>query len=89
MFTRIGRERGFAPVTRAGYEAQRGPDGPFLIGDAATVAARAREISDELGGISRLTVQMTNGKMAHEKMLRSIELLGSTVIPQVNGIAVS
>jgi hypothetical protein len=32
---------------------------------------------------------MTNGKMPHEKMLRSIELLGSTVIPQVNGIAVS
>src|SRR3954468_16120061 len=89
LFTRIGRERGFPPVTRAGYEAQRGPDGPFLIGDAEAVAARARQISDELGGISRLTVQMTNGKMAHEKMLRSIELLGSTVIPQVNGIAVS
>lgn len=83
LFTRIGRERGFAPVTRAGYEAQRGPDGPFLIGDAETVAARARGISDELGGISRLTVQMTNGRMAHEKMLRSIELLGSKVIPLV------
>jgi hypothetical protein len=31
---------------------------------------------------------MTNGMMAHEKMLRSIELLGSAVIPLVNGVAV-
>jgi alkanesulfonate monooxygenase SsuD/methylene tetrahydromethanopterin reductase-like flavin-dependent oxidoreductase (luciferase family) len=42
-----------------------------------------------VGRGSFVTVQMTNGKMPHEKMLRSIELLGSTVIPQVNGIAVS
>jgi len=89
MFTRIGRERGFAPVTRAGYEAQRGPDGPFLIGDAETVASRAQGISEELGGISRLTVQMTNGMMPHEKMLRSIELLGSKVIPRVDGTTAS
>jgi hypothetical protein len=89
LFTRIGRERGFAPVTRAGYEAQRGPDGPFLIGDAEAVASRARGISEELGGISRLTVQMTNGQLSHDKMMRSIELLGSAVIPLVNGVPVS
>ena len=89
MFTRIGRERGFAPVTRAGYDAQRGPDGPFLIGAPGTVASRARGISDELGGVSRLTVQMTNGRMPHEKMLRSIELLGTEVVPLVGGSAVS
>ena len=89
MFTRIGRERGFAPVTRAGYDAQRGPDGPFLIGAPGTVASRARGISDELGGVSRLTVQMTNGRMPHEKMLRSIELLGTEVVPLVDGAAAS
>lgn len=89
MFTRIGRERGFAPVTRAGYEAQRGPDGPFLIGAPETVADRARGISDELGGVSRTTVQMTNGRMPHEKMLRSIELLGTKVVPLVDGTTAS
>jgi probable LLM family oxidoreductase len=88
MFTRIGRERGFPPVTRAGYDAQRGPDGPFLIGAPETVAARARAVSEELGGISRLTVQMTNGRLPHEKMLRSIELLGSAVVPLVDGVTV-
>ncbi|WP_246085839.1 LLM class flavin-dependent oxidoreductase [Pseudonocardia hydrocarbonoxydans] len=87
MFTRIGRERGFPPVTRAGYEAQRGPGGPYLIGDPETVARRAREISAELGGVSRLTVQMTNGRMPHETMLRSIELLGSKVVPLLDGRA--
>src|ERR687896_697701 len=32
-FTRIGKERGWRPVTRAGFDAQRGPQGALLIGD--------------------------------------------------------
>ena len=39
-FTRIGRERGWAPVTREKFDAMCGPDGPFLIGDPATVAGQ-------------------------------------------------
>jgi len=85
MFTRIGRERGFAPVTRADYDAQRGPHGPFAIGSPETVAAKIADVSAALGGIDRFTVQMTSSIMSHDAMLRSIELLGTEVVPRVAG----
>ena len=84
MFTEIGAERGFAPVTRAGYDAQRGEGGPFLIGSAETVAAGIRRVSDDLGGLSRVTLQMTNGLVPHEAIMRSIDLLGTKVVPLVH-----
>ncbi len=82
-FARIARERGFAPMTRAGYDAQRGPDGPYLIGSPATVAAKILDISDGLGGVARTTVQMTNGDVSPETMLHGIDLLGTEVAPLV------
>jgi hypothetical protein len=42
-------------------------------------------ISEELGASRASTVEMANGMMPHEKMLRSIERLGSKVIPRVDG----
>ncbi len=89
LFTRIGAERGFAPVTRAGYDAQRGPGGPFVIGSPQTVAAKIADISTALGGLSRFTVQMTSSVMSHPTMLRSIELLGTEVVPRVQELSVA
>ncbi len=53
MFTKFGRERGFASVARAGYQAQRGPDVPPLIDDAETLASRPGHLRGARG-ISRL-----------------------------------
>ncbi len=83
MFTAIGRERGWAPTTRAQFDALCGPDGPFLIGAPATVAAKAIEASDALGGLSRLTFQMSSASGDHAAMTRSIALLGTAVAPLV------
>ena len=83
MFGRIGRERGFPPVTRAGYDATRGPTGALFIGDPETVATKIVAVSEALGGIDRVTLQMTNERLAHRAMLRSIELLGTEVKPLV------
>lgn len=83
MFTKIGRERGFGAPGRAQYDAMCEPDGAFLIGDAATVAAKALRIHDDLGGIARLSLQMTNVRLAHNDLLRGIELLGTDVAPAV------
>ncbi len=77
MFGRIGRERGFPPVTRAGYDATRGPAGALFIGDPNTVAKKIVSVSEALGGIDRVTLQMTNERLAHHAMLESIELLGA------------
>lgn len=83
IFTKVGRERGFPPPTRAQYDVTRGPDGAFLIGDAASVAAKIERISEALGGIARISLQMTNVRLAHDNLLRGIELLGTQVAPVV------
>lgn len=83
MFTEIGKERGRMDVSRRHFDALCGPGGAFLVGDAATVAAKILETSEELGGIARFNFQMSAASGNHEAMLRSIELLGTGVAPIV------
>jgi probable LLM family oxidoreductase len=80
-FTRIGSERGWRPVTRAGYDAQRGPNGALLIGDPDEIVEKIIRHSEALGGISRITFQMNPGSLSQEKLMRSIELIGRRVAP--------
>ncbi len=84
-FTRIGKERGWPPVTRAHFDAQMGPKGALLIGGPEEIAEKIRRHSEALGGISRLTFQMDNAGLSHDKLLQAIELVGTKVIPLVNG----
>jgi probable LLM family oxidoreductase len=82
-FTEIGKERGWSPTTRAHFDAQRGPTGALLIGDAETVAKKILYVHKALGGISRVTFQMGVSSVPHATMMRSIELLGTRVAPIV------
>ncbi|MFD2162856.1 Atu2307/SP_0267 family LLM class monooxygenase [Paradesertivirga mongoliensis] len=83
-FTRIGKERGWPPVTRAHFEAQAGETGALLVGGPEEVAEKILRHSEALGGISRLTFQMDNAALPQSKLLRSIELIGQEVIPYVH-----
>lgn len=83
MFTKIGRERGFGAPSRAQYDAMCEPDGAFLIGDPATVAEKVLRIHADLDGVARLSLQMTNVRLAHDNLLHGIELLGTEVAPVV------
>ena len=83
-FTRIGRERGWPPVTRQHFDAQNGPKGALLIGGPEEIAEKILRHSDALGGISRFSFQMDNAALSHEKLMRSIELIGQKVMPLVN-----
>jgi probable LLM family oxidoreductase len=83
-FTKIGRERGWPATTRAQFDVTRGPTGAYLIGDAETVAAKILHVHKSLGGISRITFQMSVATMPHAKMARSIEILGRDVLPIVS-----
>ena len=89
-FSEIGKERGWAPTTRAHFDAERGPQGALLIGDAETVARKILSVNEALGGISRLTFQMGVSTLPHPKMIRAIEILGTQVAPLVRrGLAAS
>jgi probable LLM family oxidoreductase len=83
-FTRIGRERGWPPVTRRHFEAQNGPTGALVVGDPKEVAAKILRHSAALGGISRFTFQMDNAKLTHAQHMRAISLIGQQVAPLVN-----
>ena len=80
-FTEIGKERGWPPVTRPQFDRLVGPRGALLIGSPDEVAAKIKRHSQALGGLSRVTFQMDNADLSHEKLLRAIELLGSHVAP--------
>ncbi len=84
-FTRIGKERGWPPVTRAHFDAQTGKLGALVIGGPEEVAEKIIRHSEALGGIFRFTFQMDNAGLSHEKLMESIELIGAKVAPLVNG----
>ena len=83
MRDRIGKERGWPPTNRGQFDATRGPEGAYLIGEPEQVAEKILRENEALGGLARITFQMTNVTMPHSKMLKSIELLGTKVAPIV------
>ncbi|MDB5017551.1 MAG: class flavin-dependent oxidoreductase [Mucilaginibacter sp.] len=83
VFTKIGRERGWPPVTRTQYDAQTGPTGALLIGSPQEVAEKILRHSEALGGVSRVTFQMDQAALPQEKLLKSIELIGNQLIPLI------
>ena len=82
-FTDIGRERGWPPVTRAHFEAQRGSRGALLVGGPEEVAEKILAHSESLGGISRITFQMDVAALPQAKLMRAIELIGTRVAPLI------
>jgi probable LLM family oxidoreductase len=80
-FTEIGKERGWPPTTRAQFDAVRDPTGALIIGDPERVAEKILYVNEALGGLTRITFQMGVSALPHRKMLRSIELLGTRVVP--------
>lgn len=82
--TKIGKERGWPPMTRARFDPQTGPQGALLVGSAEDVAEKILRHSESLGGISRVTFQMDSAGLSHEKLMRSIELVGKKLSPLVN-----
>jgi len=80
--TRIGRERGWPPTTRAQFEASRSPRGALLVGSPREVIDKIL-FEHEIFGHQRFLAQLTVGVMPHEKVMRAIELLGTVVAPAV------
>jgi len=82
-FTRIGRERGWPPVTRGHFDAQNSKRGAYLVGEPGEVAEKILRHSEALGGIDRFTFQMDNAGLSHEQLSEAITLIGEEVIPLV------
>ena len=83
-FTRIGRERGWPPVSRERFDAQNGPTGALLVGDPDEVGEKILRHVAALGGVERVTFQMDNAERPREKLLRSIQLIGERIKPALS-----
>ncbi len=84
LWTKAGRERGWPPVTKAGFDAMVAPKGSLVVGGPEQVAMKLLRYSEALGGVDRFTFQMDNAGLTHEQLLRSIERIGKEVIPRVS-----
>jgi alkanesulfonate monooxygenase SsuD/methylene tetrahydromethanopterin reductase-like flavin-dependent oxidoreductase (luciferase family) len=82
MFGRIGRERGWPPVTRAQFDRETGPDGALCVGSPESVACKIATTVTALG-LTRFDMKYSNGTLPHDRLLHSIELYATRVVPLV------
>jgi probable LLM family oxidoreductase len=82
MINRIGRERGWPPATRASFEREAGPDGALCVGSVDSVAAKIVRTVKVLE-LSRFNIKYSAGTLAHDALMRSIELIGTQLVPRV------
>ena len=82
MMTRIGRERGWPPMERQSFDALRTLRGALVVGSPAEVVEKIL-YQHELFGHQRFMAQMSVGTMPHAQVMRSLELLGTEVVPAV------
>lgn len=78
---RIGRERGWGPVTREQFEAEA-DHGALFVGSPETVAQKIAGTVRTLG-LSRFDLKYSNGPQPHEQLMHTIELYGESVVPRV------
>ncbi|MCQ1571571.1 LLM class flavin-dependent oxidoreductase [Neorhizobium galegae] len=81
---RLGKERGWPPVTEKDFENEI-EHGSLYAGSPETVAAKIAKTAKTLG-ISGFQMKYSAGPMDHEKLMRSIELYGSTVTRAVRAL---
>ena len=82
VMNRIGKERGWPPSTRAQHESGRDLRGHLLLGSPDQVIEKIL-FQHSVFNNTRYLIQMTVGTIAHDKVLRSIELFATKVAPAV------
>ena len=82
MMDRIGRERGWPPMTRESFEAARSLRGASFVGSPEDLVEKIL-FQHELFGHQRFLLQLSVGTIPHDRLMRSIELFGTEVAPAV------
>jgi probable LLM family oxidoreductase len=83
MMDRIGRERGWPPMTREAFEASRTLRGANFVGTPEEVAEKIVH-QHGIFGHQRFMIQFSVGTLPHAQVMRSIELFGTEVAPLVH-----
>jgi probable LLM family oxidoreductase len=84
MFGRIGRERGWPPVTKERY-LNEVHHGALYVGSPETVARKIAKTVQTLG-VQRFDMKYSTGPVPHADLMNCIQLYGDKVIPMVRDI---
>ena len=87
MFGRIGRERGWPPVTKERFLAEV-TQGALFVGAPETVARKITRSVKGLG-VQRFDLKYTSGAMPHDRNMECLRLYGEEVIPMVRDMLAS
>jgi alkanesulfonate monooxygenase SsuD/methylene tetrahydromethanopterin reductase-like flavin-dependent oxidoreductase (luciferase family) len=79
---KIGRERGWSPMTRQQFDASTSLQGANVVGSPQQVIDKILH-QHEILGHDRFLLQMSVGSIPHKKLLKSIELFASEVAPVI------
>ena len=82
MHARIGRERGWAPMSEEQFVMSAGPQGSLYVGSPESVAQKIVKTARALR-LDRFDLKYSAGTLPHEQIMRCIELYGRVVIPRV------
>lgn len=79
---RIGRSRGWPPFQKQQYDLGRTKQGALIIGDASEAVDKILQMQ-EMFGLTRFSAHMDVGGPSHKSMMRSIEIFGTKIAPEV------
>jgi probable LLM family oxidoreductase len=82
VMDKIGRERGWPPMSRAQFDASLGLHGSSFVGSPEQVIEKIL-FQHEIFGHQRFLIQFSVGTLPHASIMRSIELFGTEVAPVV------
>ena len=85
VMSRIGKERGWQPLTRDRFEYMRTPQGSLMVGSPQQVIDKIL-YEHELFGNTRFLAQMRMGDLSHELHMKSMELYATKVVPEVRRV---
>jgi probable LLM family oxidoreductase len=82
MMNKVGRERGWPPLTRLSFDGLRARHGALLVGSPQEVAEKIL-FEHEIFANQRFLLQFSAGTLPHDRVMRAIELFGTEVAPVV------
>jgi probable LLM family oxidoreductase len=82
MMNRVGRERGWQPLSTEQYQYLRSPKGALMVGSVQEVIDKIL-YQYELFQNTRFLAQASVGNVPHDKIMHSIELFGTKVVPVI------
>ncbi len=82
MMNRVGRERGWPPLSRAQFDYSRSPKGALMVGSVQQVIDKIL-YEHELFDNTRFLAQASVGNVPHNMIMNSIEIFGTKVAPVI------